>query len=151
VAAELAADEAAERRVERRGLAAAMLALGGAPAPERVDRLLGRPPQRRLPLAMAGGSATAALALGLLVWQLARRAVLHATLNLPLLSHQPCVVLLAATPAALLLGLRALTRSERVAEHPAGDIAAEPNARGVVDARVHARVDPAEAGFPHGV
>ena len=150
LAAELAADEAAELRVDRRGLAAAMLAFGGDPAPERVDRLLGRAPQRRLPLAMTGASAAAALALGLLVWQLGRRAVLHTTLNLPLLSHQPCVVLLAATPAALLLALRALARSEGVAQHPARDVVAEPQARRVIDPRVHARVDPAEAGLPHG-
>jgi Zn-dependent protease with chaperone function len=150
LAAELAADEAAELRADRRGLAGAMVAFGGDPAPERVDRLLGRAPEWRLPLALSGASAAAALALGLLVWQLARRAVLHTTLNLPLLSHQPCVVLLAATPAALLIALRALARPEGVAEHPARDVVAEPDARRVVDPRVHARVDPAQAGLPHG-
>jgi hypothetical protein len=113
LAAELAADEAAELRVDRRGLARALVAFGGAPAPERVDRLLGRTPRWRLPLALTGASAAGALALCLLVWQLARAAVLHATLNPPLLSHQPCVVLLAATPLALLLAVRALARRER--------------------------------------
>ena len=67
----------------------------------RVDSLLGRPPGRALPLACAFG-VLLALALILLVAMLAgRTAASHATLALPMLSQQPCIVALALLPGTL--------------------------------------------------
>jgi hypothetical protein len=111
--AELAADEAAmaANRDGGRALASAMLvfAAGDQPgtavgiAPERVDQMVGRGPDWRLPMAVVASAFAATALVGLLAWQLARLAVLHTTLSLPLISRQPCVALLALVPSVVLI------------------------------------------------
>jgi Zn-dependent protease with chaperone function len=107
--AEISADEAAvlTAGVERSGLASAMLSFSqasGADAlgvdPERVDYLLGEPPQWRFPVALCLGI-VAALSLLLAVAVLAAHAAAgSATLAPPFLSSQPCVAVLAMIPTA---------------------------------------------------
>jgi hypothetical protein len=113
--AELSADDSATIGGDRSALARAMLAFeesGGIDA-ERVDRLLGAgdPPAWRFP--------TALFLLALFVFALlagvavvgSRLASGTATLALPLLSRQPCVIMLALVPAGIgFLGLRAVGR-----------------------------------------
>jgi len=78
--------------------------------PERIDHLTGELPSWRLPVLLwLGGVAVLALLLGLALLA-GRAAAGSATLALPLLSDQPCVVVLALIPAAigaLVLRLRA--------------------------------------------
>lgn len=108
--AELAADDAAVRADGGcpSALASAMLVFEQATHPagsvgiasERVDHLLGRDAPSSLPLAsMAFALASAAL-IALAGWQLGGVALARATLNLPLLSAQPCIVTLALIPGA---------------------------------------------------
>jgi Zn-dependent protease with chaperone function len=108
---EIDADAAAVRSAQGdpSGLAGAMLRIAGSEAPdgavgieaERVDSLLGRPPHRLLPL-LFGAAVMGGLLLALLVVVLAgRTAAGYATLALPGLSRQPCVVALALVPGAL--------------------------------------------------
>lgn len=74
--AELAADEAAVRESNRAALASALLAFGrrdsphavASVAPERVDQLLGRRPEWRLPARVMGASALALVAVLALVF-----------------------------------------------------------------------------------
>jgi hypothetical protein len=81
-------------------------------APERVDHLSGLTPDWRLPVAVTALSLFGATALALLVWQLGRHAILQTTLALPVLSAQPCVVILALVPlAGTALGTWATRRS----------------------------------------
>jgi hypothetical protein len=101
--AELAADEHAVAAFDgdTSPLAGAMLAFAAdGIAPERVDHLSGRTPDWRLPIAVTALSLLGAAALALLVWQLAQHAILQTTLGLPLLSAQPCIVMLALMPLA---------------------------------------------------
>lgn len=120
--AELSADESAieDAPANRSALAQAMLSFVGEPTadggvgidPERVDYLLGEPPSWRFPLLLcvAAGSLIALLvALGALAGQLAAGST---TLDPPLLSSQPCIVVLATIPAAL--GMVALRLRRRV-------------------------------------
>jgi Peptidase family M48 len=117
--AELGADEAAVARSggDPAPLASAMLHFGEASdapvvgiAPERVDHLLGAMPAWRLPVALLAFASVSIAATALLAWQLGRGAVITTTLNLPVLSSQPCVVVLAGVPfvlaAAALLVIR---------------------------------------------
>lgn len=108
--AELAADDAAVRADGGcpSALASAMLVFEEATQPaasvgiasERVDHLLGRDAPSPLPFAwMAAALASAAL-IALSAWQLGGAALARATFNLPLLSTQPCIVVLALIPAA---------------------------------------------------
>ena len=107
--AELGADEAAVARTgDPAPLAAAMLHFGETAdaavvgiSPERVDHLLGARPAWRLPTALLAGAAVSLVAIALLVWQLGRSALISTSLNPPLLSSQPCVVVLAGVPFAL--------------------------------------------------
>jgi hypothetical protein len=93
---ELDADAAAPAKP---ALAKAMLQLGT--DPERVDSLLGRPPSRGPALA-CGLAVTAGLVIAVLVaLLLGRTAAGHATLALPGLSRQPCIVALALIPGTL--------------------------------------------------
>ncbi len=112
--AELSADAAAVAAAggARAPLASAMLSIGTADggevvgiSPDRVDSLLGEPPTWRLPwMALVGALATLATAL-VLVWRASGSASVQATLNLPLLSSQPCVLVLALVPViACLVG-----------------------------------------------
>jgi hypothetical protein len=118
--AELSADERAIAAApeNRAALARAMLSfaersLADDPTgldPERVDHLLGDPPAWRFPLLLCLPAFTA---LGLLagVGVLAGRiAAGSATLAPPVLSHQPCVVMLAMLPTLVALIALALGR-----------------------------------------
>jgi Zn-dependent protease with chaperone function len=105
--AELAADDAALVTTggDPSALASAMLrfaeferptAVGV--EPERVDHLLGRTIQWPLPLGVAIASMLGLVCVALAALELGRQALLEPTLNLPLLSQQPCVLVLAALP-----------------------------------------------------
>jgi uncharacterized integral membrane protein len=109
--AELSADESAVNAApaSRSALARAMLSFAEAPGqtssvgidPARVDFLLGDPPSWRFPIMLC---VTAASVIGLLatVALLAGRVASgSATLALPLLSSQPCILVLAGIPAAV--------------------------------------------------
>ncbi len=122
--AELAADDAAVRADGGcpSALASAMLVFEEATQPtasvgiasERVDHLLGRDAPSPLPFApMAIALASAAL-IALSAWQLGGAALARATFNLPLLSTQPCIVMLALIPGAA--GAVAVHRLRRLAE-----------------------------------
>jgi Zn-dependent protease with chaperone function len=107
--AELSADERAVDAVpERRSaLARAMLSFSDASGtegtggvdPARIDYLLGEPPSWRFPalLFLAGGVIIALLVT--LAWFAGQLASGSATLALPFLSRQPCIVVLALIPA----------------------------------------------------
>lgn len=109
--AELSADESAvsDLPANRSALARAMLSFSDTPAeggsggidPARVDYLLGDPPSWRFP-ALVCVAASSVLVLLVTVAVLAGHVASgSATLALPFLSHQPCVLVLAAIPAAL--------------------------------------------------
>jgi Zn-dependent protease with chaperone function len=103
--AELTADAAAVKATAPGPLASALLAFGASPSgdvvgisPGRVDSLLGRPSAWRLPWPLVlGGLVTVALALAL-VWRASAGATVQASLNLPIASSQPCVLVLALVP-----------------------------------------------------
>jgi len=114
--AELRADAAAVRQShgDRAPLAAALLAfenaahLGVGIAPDRVDHLLGQQVTSQTPRAwmvLAGLTLTLIGAATVVIGQSASTGL---TLNLPVLSRQPCVVVLAALP--LVAGGTALMR-----------------------------------------
>jgi Peptidase family M48 len=123
--AELLADEAAVRANagDPAPIAAAMLAFGEDTdeavvgiAPERVDHLLGRKSDWGLPLLTLLLSVIGSFCVVALAWQLGSHALLRLTLNPPVLSRQPCVVVLAAIAAAP--GLAALALRKRTREAP---------------------------------
>jgi hypothetical protein len=129
--AELSADESAVAGTpeSRSALARAMLSFSDAPAshgsagidPARVDYLLGDPPSWRFPALLC---LAAASVLGLLVTVAVlagRVASGSATLALPFLSEQPCIVVLAATPAVL--GFVVATCRRRLRLRPADGVA----------------------------
>ena len=109
--AELAADAAAVRADggNPAALASAMLVFDGTThpassvgiAPERVDHLLGRHAPRPLPFASMATALVTATAIGVAAWQLGGAAIAQLTLDLPLLSTQPCIVTLALVPGLL--------------------------------------------------
>lgn len=120
--AELSADESAVDGVpaKRSALARAMLSFSDAPTsgggggvdPARIDYLLGEPPSWRFP-ALLCGAAAGVLVLLVAVGVLAGRvAIGSATLALPFLSRQPCILVLAVIPAAL--GVLAASLSRRL-------------------------------------
>jgi BlaR1 peptidase M56 len=129
--AELSADESAVDGVpaQRSALARAMLSFSEAPTsgggggidPARIDYLLGEPPSWRFP-ALLCVAAVGVLVLLVAVAVLAGRVASgSATLALPFLSRQPCVLVLAVIPAALGalaagLGRRLRLRSPRASE-----------------------------------
>ena len=121
--AELAADDAA---VHANGgspsaLASAMLVFEGAThpassvgiAPERVDHLLGRDAPSPLPFVLLGIALASAALIAIAAWRVGGAATARATFDLPLLSPQPCIVMLALIPA--LLGAFAVRYLRRVA------------------------------------
>jgi hypothetical protein len=119
--AELQADEAAVRAGagDKGPLASAMLAFdssgpahGAGISPDRVDSLLGRPAHWRLPLWLSATSLATLSSVAVLVWQDSAVASVRATLNLPILSSQPCLVMLALVGLAACLPLRAWRRQE---------------------------------------
>ena len=107
--AELGADEAAVARTgDPAPLAAAMLQFGDSAdaavvgiSPERVDHLLGARPAWQLPSVLLALAAASLAAIALLAWQLGRNALITTSLSPPLLSSQPCVLVLAGVPFAL--------------------------------------------------
>jgi hypothetical protein len=129
--AELSADESAVDGVpdKRSALARAMLSFSDAPTsrggggidPARIDYLLGEPPSWRFP-GLLCVAAAGVLALLVAVAVLAGRVASgSATLALPFLSRQPCILVLALIPAALgglvtTLARRLHPRSPRASE-----------------------------------
>jgi BlaR1 peptidase M56 len=126
--AELSADESAVDGVpaQRSALARAMLSFSdahtsgreGGVDPARIDYLLGEPPSWRFPAVLCL-AAVGVLVLLVAVAVLAGRVASgSATLALPFLSRQPCILVLAVIPAALgvlaaSLGRRLRLRSPR--------------------------------------
>jgi beta-lactamase regulating signal transducer with metallopeptidase domain len=117
-------DELAEQRADaaavtasagdRAPLASALLAFDSiAPSgaagisPERIDSLLGVLAPRRLPLTLTAVSAAVLSLLIVVAWRASAAASAGATFNLPVVSAQPCVLVLAFIP--LVLGVTALT------------------------------------------
>jgi Zn-dependent protease with chaperone function len=121
--AELSADESAVdgAPAQRSALARAMLSFsdsstsgGGGIDPARIDYLLGEPPSWRFPLLLcvaAAGVLALVVAVAVLAGQVARGS---ATLALPFLSRQPCILVLAIVPAGLGLLAAGLGRRLRV-------------------------------------
>jgi Zn-dependent protease with chaperone function len=119
--AELAADEAASAgRGGRRALASALLAFDEHPspaavgiAPERVAHLLGQRPRWELPTLLLLAAAATIAALVAVTVRMAE-ATEHATVGLPALAAQACMLAMALGPLVLgvmaLLGGRRLTR-----------------------------------------
>ena len=92
-------------------LASALLAFeDGAPpgsagiSAERVDSLLGKRTTRQLPTGLIGLSLAAVSLLIVLVWRASAIASADATFNLPVVSSQPCMLVLALLPAVICLG-----------------------------------------------
>jgi Zn-dependent protease with chaperone function len=90
---------------EKGPLASALIAFEGAApqgaagiSPERVDSLLGRPAHGRLPTLLIAMSLLSLSALVVLVWRASEVASARATFNLPVLSSQPCMLVLALLP-----------------------------------------------------
>jgi hypothetical protein len=117
--AEQKADEAAISATagEPGPLAAALLAFEEASPPgaagisnERVDSLLGRPPRWRLPSPHIALSMGTLCGLVVLVWRTSVAASAHSTFNLPVLSSQPCMLVLALLPAAVVLAAQGWLR-----------------------------------------
>lgn len=105
--AELSADHAAVRANagEAAPLASALLAFdeNGPPwvtgiSSERVDSLLGEPINWRLPSWLVAASLGLLSGMSALVWLVSGAASARATFNLPILSSQPCLVLLTIVP-----------------------------------------------------
>lgn len=117
--AELSADESAvdARPANRSALARAMLSFSDTAAsgesggidPTRIDYLLGDPPPWRFPVLLCLAIASVLVLLVAVAVLAGKLASGSATLALPFLSHQPCVVALAAIP----VGVGALGASYR--------------------------------------
>lgn len=121
--AELSADAAALEASDgvSAPLASAMLAVATTNAgdvvgisPERVDALLGRPPAWRLPRMLLIAALVTIAGLVALAWRTSAGASIDATLNLPIASSQPCVLVLALVPVVACLAA-ALTRRPALA------------------------------------
>jgi Zn-dependent protease with chaperone function len=105
--AEMRADEAAIRAAagDPAPLASALLrfdaqAPGGSAgiSPDRVDSLLGLASRKPLPTVLIAASVGPLAAVIVLIWRASAVASADATFNLPLLSAQPCMLLLALVP-----------------------------------------------------
>jgi hypothetical protein len=118
--AELSADEfvVAGSPHARRALARAMLAFDARPSapqgvgidPARIDALLGRGPGWRFPILACLPAAAIVVVMILTGVLIGRVATGAATLALPVLSRQPCVLTLALMPVLLIGGARQLSR-----------------------------------------
>jgi Zn-dependent protease with chaperone function len=117
--AEVRADDAAVAAAggDRGALASALLAFeSGSPpgsgglAADRVDALLGKPVARLLPQRLIVISAAVAAAFVVLLWRMSSVASARGTLGLPLLSAQPCMLVLALVPLVALVVLVAVRR-----------------------------------------
>jgi Zn-dependent protease with chaperone function len=120
--AEQRADAAAVRASAgaRGPLAAALLAFdAAAPAGvagisnERVDSLLGQAPGRRLPSPLIAVSLVLLGGFVIVVWRASTVASARATFDLPVLSSQPCLLVLALLPAVVVLAARGFSHSFR--------------------------------------
>ncbi len=127
--AELSADENAVIAAsgDRSALARAMLVFsesgtggdGVGVEPTRVEHLLGEPQDWRFPAVLCLAAASVLAAIATIAVLAGRVAAGSATLTLPFVSHQPCIVVLAMIPAAIaLLGGCLARRIERVAHEP---------------------------------
>ena len=136
--AEMSADESAVHAApgNRSALARAMLSFTDASEgdesvgidPARVDYLLGDPPSWRFPVLLCL-VATSVLALLVAVAVLAGQVASgSATLALPFLSHQPCILVLAAIPAVL--GVLAANYRRRLRLRPAPSATPRPELPG---------------------
>jgi Zn-dependent protease with chaperone function len=115
--AELAADAAAVRAAGAESLASALFIFERADpavvgiAPERADHLLGDRLHWELPLALIAWSVAVLAAVAAVLWRLSDAAA-HATINLPLLAAQSCMLVMALVPVVLgagaVLGARRL-------------------------------------------
>jgi BlaR1 peptidase M56 len=128
--AELSADESAVNvaPANRPALARAMLSFSDTPGssrggidPARVDYLLGDPPSWRFPVILCVGAASVLLLLVAVAVLAGRVASGSATLALPFLSHQPCIVVLAAIPTGL--GVLGVNYRRRLPPQPASGVA----------------------------
>jgi Zn-dependent protease with chaperone function len=118
-AAELTADAAALEAVDGATgpVASAMLAFGktgggqvtGISA-QRVDALLGQPITWRLPRVLLIAGLLTLAALVALAWRASAGASVQATLNLPIASSQPCILVLALVPVLACLAATILRR-----------------------------------------
>jgi hypothetical protein len=120
--AELAADRAATAGAGRRALASALLAFDEYPspaavgiAPERVEHLLGHRPRWELPTLLLLGALATIAALGAVTLRLAE-ATAHATVELPVLAAQACMLAMALGP--VVLGAIALLGGRRLRQRP---------------------------------
>jgi Zn-dependent protease with chaperone function len=111
--AEQRADDAAVRGNdgEKQALASALLAFdasapGGSAgiSPERVDSLLGVGGASPLPAGLITASVAVLSLLVVLVWRASGVASANATFNLPLVSSQPCMLMLALIPLLACIG-----------------------------------------------
>jgi Zn-dependent protease with chaperone function len=119
-AAEVTADAAAAEAV-RGGpatLASALLAVGSTygggvtgVSARRVDALLGRPVSWRPPRLPALAGIVTLVLLVSLVWRASAAASVQASLNLPIASSQPCVLVLALVPVLVVLSAALLRRA----------------------------------------
>ena len=84
-------------------------------SPERVDSLLGEPTEWSLPVGLVAGGLGTVVGLAGLAWRASATASMHVTLGLPVVSSQPCVLmlglLLLSACAAATVGRRALARA----------------------------------------
>ncbi len=117
--AEYKADQAAVRASAGASapLASALLAFEAASPPgaasisnERVDALLGHAPGWRVPSPLLALSLATLCSLVVLLWRTAGVASAQATFNLPVLSSQPCMLVLALLPATVILAAHAWRR-----------------------------------------
>jgi hypothetical protein len=128
--AEIAADEAAvaARGGDRAALAGAMLRFSesgdgakAAVAPERIDHLVGEGRPWRFPTAVCLAIGSGLAGVGALAVFAAETASATATLSPPLISSQPCVLMLASVPAAVISAgaLSAHRQARARSGHPA--------------------------------
>lgn len=132
--AELSADESAvnDLPANRSALARAMLSFSDAQADggsagidtARVDYLLGDPPSWRFPALVCLAAASLLVLLVTVAVLAGHVASGSATLALPFLSHQPCILVLAAIPAVL--GVLAANYRRRLRLPPAPGAAPRP-------------------------
>jgi hypothetical protein len=119
--AEIGADDAARAEgIERAALASAMLSFSEAAGedpvgvdPQRIDNLLGEPPEWRFPLLLSVLTSVVLVSMLGLAVLAGRVASGSATLAPPFLSGQPCVVVLALVPAGALAVAAARARERR--------------------------------------
>jgi hypothetical protein len=89
-------------------------------SPERLDHLLGQPGATPLPLGLIGLALVTVTGMVAVLWQALHVATISATFGLPLVSRQPCVLVLAGLPALLVLIAMAVWPGRRWRPHAAG-------------------------------